>query len=81
MAYRKILSDPVTRAVYEYIRDRIEQDSCPPTLREIARACYIGRSTLMRHLDRLEAYGAIYREAHIARGIRLGDREPPFDET
>jgi hypothetical protein len=34
-------------------------------------ACYIGRSTVLRHLDRLEIQGRIIRGPGRARGITL----------
>lgn len=76
--------DPLTRTVYEYIRDYLRQERRPPTLREIGAGCYVGHTTVLTHLARLEGMGWIEREIGRARSIRLGpyapDYEPEADE-
>lgn len=57
--------------VYEFIVTYIHEHATNPSLREIADACYIGRSTTYRFLDKLEAQGRIVREPGQARSIRL----------
>lgn len=57
--------------VYEFIVAYIQEHATNPSLREIADACYIGRSTTYRFLDKLEAQGRIVREPGQARSIRL----------
>lgn len=73
---RGSMSDPLTQTVYDFLRSYFDQHGFAPSLREIARACFIGRSTTLRHLDRLEAWGWITREEGRARGIRLNPRPP-----
>lgn len=65
------MTDHLTETVYTFIRAYIHLHHLPPTLREIAEGCHIGRSTTLRHLDRLEAWGWLFREAGKARGIYL----------
>ena len=65
---------PTTRIVFVYLRDTIAEHGIPPNIRQISDAAYIGRSTVYRHLDRLEAWGWIEREPGMARGIRLTQR-------
>ena len=75
------ITHDTTRQVYKFIYDHIRSHNRPPTMREISAACFIGRSTTLRHLDRLEAGGWIVREPGLARGILLTDKtlegEPP----
>ncbi len=61
----------MTETVYEFIRAYWEANHMAPTLREISSGCLINVATVMRHLDRLEAEGRIFREPHKARSIRL----------
>ncbi len=69
------MTQSVTDVVYDFIKDYIQEHAYPPTLREIARGCYISTSGVTRHLDRLEQKGKIYREPGRARGIRLLEEE------
>lgn len=64
------------RAVYEFIRSRIEEDRRPPTVREIVDHFNI-RSPKggTDHLAMLERKGWIIRTPGISRGIRLVDDE------
>lgn len=64
-----------TEAVYKFICEYWEQEGSAPSIREIAAACYLGRSTVQRHLDRLAAWGWIIQRPGRARGIVLVDRE------
>ncbi len=66
--------DPTTRNVFVFLRDTIAEQGIPPNIRQISDATYIGRSTVYRHLDKLEAWGWIEREPGMARGIRLTQR-------
>ena len=63
-----------TAAVYHFIRDYIKENGFAPTLREIGKECYLSRGAVIRHLDLLEAKGAIERDPGKARGMRLGPR-------
>lgn len=60
-----------TDVVYDYIRTFIQDNGYPPSLREISAGCFIGRSTAVRYLDKLEAQGRISRDEGRARSIRL----------
>lgn len=60
-----------TRTIYEFLYRYSLQDGGAPTVREIADACYIGRTTVTHHLDKLEALGWITRDPNKARGIKL----------
>ncbi len=66
--------DETTQAVYCYIHHCIIGGGVPPSHREIGKACYLSNGSVIRHLDRLEAYGYITREPGIARGLRLTDK-------
>lgn len=62
------MTDSFTKAVYLFIRDYIQQhQGFPPTIREIARSVYLAPSTVIRQLDRLEAWGLIERQPNTAR--------------
>lgn len=37
--------------VYTYIYQHIQEHGYPPSQREIAAACYLGKTTLVRYLD------------------------------
>jgi len=60
-----------TETVYHFVHDYIQAHRIAPSIREIAEGTYIGRSTVVRHLDRLEALGRIIRTPGRARSIRL----------
>lgn len=64
------------RAVYDYIRTRIEGDHCPPTVREIADHFNIkSPKGASDHLAMLERKGWITRIPGLSRGIQLVDDE------
>lgn len=60
------------QAVYDFIRETVEERSLPPTMREIGERFGI-RSTngVEKHLAALEKNGLIVRERGISRGITL----------
>lgn len=69
-------NDPTAKSVYEFIKTyRREHGGISPSTREIGEACYLGASGVLRMLDALEAWGKIFREKGIARGIRVLDEE------
>ena len=72
--------DPTTRDVYEFIRDYLEEEKRSPSVREIGDGCYVGHTTILTHLARLEGMGWIEREMNMARSIRLGERAPDYDD-
>lgn len=58
--------------VYTFIRDCIEADGCPPTLREIsAHIGTAGTVTAISHVDALEKKGYLRRREGSSRGIAL----------
>ena len=69
-AMRQGIEDTL-EAVYEFIRDYIATYHRSPTIREIADGVYIGRSTVVRYLDRLHAQERIIRTPGQHRSIRL----------
>jgi SOS-response transcriptional repressor LexA len=68
------MHNSTTEVVYQFIQDYMEREGIAPSIREIAEACYMGRSTVQRHLDRLAAWGWIIQRPGRARGIVLVDR-------
>jgi repressor LexA len=64
-----------TQIVYEFVKTFIKEHTYPPTLREIARACFLSTSAVTRHLERLQGEGKINREWGVARGITLVDED------
>lgn len=70
-----------TKAVYDFIQHYLDvHDGYPPSIRDIAGEVYIGHSTVLRHLDKLEAWGLIRREPQRPRSIRLTDKAWPADQ-
>jgi repressor LexA len=73
MARQRALSPtPVQERILKLVREAIRDTGEPPTLEEIGQA--IGgrsRSTVHYHLAALEEKGAIIRDRHRSRGIRL----------
>lgn len=67
----------MTQTVYGFIYQYIQTQGYPPSLREIATGCFVGRSTLYRHLDRLEMGGYIAREPGRARSLALTSKPYP----
>jgi len=62
------------RAVYDFIRSKIEGEHCPPTVREIADHFNIkSPKGASDHLAMLERKGWINRTAGLSRGIQLTD--------
>lgn len=68
-------NDPICESVYNFVQRYIDQHHYAPSQREIARACFMGKSTVLRCLDKLEAKGLISREPGRARGIGLLQNE------
>jgi SOS-response transcriptional repressor LexA len=68
--------------VYRFIETFVEKYQYPPTLTEVGEGCFMSRTTAMRYLDVLQAWGCLVRDAGVARGIALvGPLPPPPDET
>ncbi len=64
-----------TEVVYEFIRDYKEREGLAPSIREIAKGCYLSLPTVQYHLLRLEAWGWLRLLPGKARGIVLLDRQ------
>lgn len=64
------------REIYEFICQWVQNNTHPPSLREIAQGCLISRANVVRYLDRLEIHGLINREPGRARGITLTGKKP-----
>ena len=62
-----------TENVYTFIETYWREYHLSPTQREIAEGCFISKSAVIRHLDRLEAQGRIERILNIARSISIVD--------
>jgi SOS-response transcriptional repressor LexA len=57
--------------IYQFLVTFIDEHGYPPSYREIAEQCYVGRTSVPRYLDRLEIQGRITREIGQARSIRV----------
>jgi repressor LexA len=68
-------TEPMTEIVYAFIRLYLDRHGYAPSLRDISTSCYLGRSTVIHHLDQLEAQGRISREPGRARSIVVLDLE------
>jgi len=66
-----LMNEQTTNTVYNFIQSYIQLHGYPPSLREIAVGCYLGTSSVLRHFDKLEAWGRISREPGRARGMKL----------
>ncbi|MEO8610964.1 MAG: transcriptional regulator [Chloroflexota bacterium] len=64
--YRQDLED-----IFAYMCQYHRENTYPPTLREMADTFFMSPSSIMRHLDKMEAAGWIAREWGKARGITL----------
>jgi repressor LexA len=64
-----------SKQVYTFINDYIARQGFAPSMDEIADACYLSRSSVVRYLDRLEAWGLISREPGVPRSLRVYEDE------
>ncbi len=71
--------DPITRQIYEFIRDYLKTERRSPTQREIGEGCHVAHTSTLTHLARLEGMGWIEREHNMPRSIRLGPLAPDYD--
>lgn len=62
-------SEQTSKNIFNFIKQHIAQNGFAPTIRERAAACYVGRSSVIRHLDRLEKWGWISRQEGKSRSI------------
>lgn len=63
------------KEVYEFIGGYITERGFSPSMDDIAAACYLSRSSVLRYLDKLEAWGLISREPGIPRSLRVFEDE------
>jgi repressor LexA len=69
------------RAIYEFIKDKIESRGYGPTVREIGDGFHIkSPNGVMCHLNALVTKGLILRKGKSARAIQLVDHRPPGAE-
>ena len=61
----------ITDHVYDFICTYIEDNQIAPSYQEIASGCYIGISSVEKHLMKLEADNRIRRTPRVPRSIRL----------
>lgn len=69
------IQEPILETMYTFIRDYIRQRGYAPSIRDIARACYMTPGNVHRYLDRLEGKRLITRQPGVARSIRLAEDE------
>ena len=60
--------------ILDFIREFIEENRFPPTIREIGERVGISSTSVVKYnLDVLERKGLIHRDAEISRGLRLAE--------
>ena len=64
-----------TEIIYEFICEYKEREGVAPSLREIAKGCYLSHTTAQYHLSRLEAWGWVIVLPGKARGIVVLERK------
>ena len=67
---------PRQKAMLEFIRQFIDENDYPPTIREIGAAVGISSTSVVNYnLDQLERKGFIIRNREVSRGLRLTDTQ------
>jgi repressor LexA len=67
---------PRQKAMLEFIRQFIEENDYPPTIREIGSAVGISSTSVVNYnLDQLERKGYLIRNREVSRGLRLTDTQ------
>lgn len=59
------------RRVRDFIQEYHDESGLSPSMDEIAEACFMCRSTVLRYLDLLEAWEHLTRQPGVPRSIRL----------
>lgn len=59
-----------TKAIYIFVCQYYDEHGFGPTQQEIADSCFVVRSGVSRHLDKLAAWGWVSRTDGKARGLR-----------
>lgn len=63
---------PPQERLLRFIREFVERETCPPTVREIQRGLAMSSTSLVAfHLRNLEQKGAIMRRPKAARGLTI----------
>ena len=70
------MSTDLPTTVYAFLQSYIATHHRAPSIREIAAGCFMGKSTILRGLDILEARGQIERVPGQARSITLTENTP-----
>ena len=66
------------RRVLKFLKEYLETNEYPPTLREIGRAIGVKSTSLISYyLDQLERRGYLVRQRSVSRGLRLVRRDSP----
>ncbi len=60
-----------TERIYAFLCRYVAEQGVAPSVREIAAACFLNRTSVTEHLVRLEMLGRIERRPGRARAIRL----------
>lgn len=60
-----------TESVMKFIDAYVAEHTYPPSTQEIGDAVHLARTSVQRHLDRLEGAGRIRRIPGMARGITI----------
>jgi DNA-binding MarR family transcriptional regulator len=61
----------ITHQVFVFICTFAAEQGFSPSVREIAGHCYLSTTAVVRHLDRLEAWAWIQRQAGQPRSIKI----------
>ena len=70
---------PRQKRILEFIRDYLDENTYPPTIREIGAAVGISSTSVVNYnLERLEELKLIERNREVSRGLRLVGYESPF---
>jgi DNA-binding MarR family transcriptional regulator len=71
----------MTETIFQFLCTYIHSRNVSPTLQEIADGCYVGVTTVVYHLDKLEKRGRISRDSNKHRSIRLLDTCKPINDA
>lgn len=67
--------DSTSESIYQFIERYIERENISPSQREIAEGCHLNAATVVRYLDKLEAWERIRRDPTRARSIVILKRD------
>lgn len=69
----------VTESVYLYVIFCLLDKHRPPSLQEIADACHLSKTAVVRHLDKLDGAGKVKLIPRQTRGIVIGEVKPTLN--